>query len=240
MHQETSQDRLVNGVDLTGAAGRGASSTAGGTARSCGRRSGGCSTSCCRGCGCRGSRLPRTRSGAPLAPLWGDGRPVWLEIGFGAGEHLVAQAAAHPDVGLHRLRAVRQRRGDGARADRGGGSRQRPAAPRRRARPDRAPAGGRRSRGCSCSIPIPGRRRGTTGGGSRARRTSRLLHRVMAPGAELRLATDIPDYVEHALAAVAAAPGFRLARDTGAALAGLAGDPLRGQGARGGAAAAST
>ena len=32
----------------------------------------------------------------------------------------------------------------------------------------------------------------------------------MAPGAELRLATDIPDYVEHALAAVAASPDFRL------------------------------
>jgi tRNA (guanine-N7-)-methyltransferase len=30
----------------------------------------------------------------------------------------------------------------------------------------------------------------------------------MAPGAELRLATDIPDYVAHALAALAAAGGF--------------------------------
>lgn len=31
-----------------------------------------------------------------------DPRParVWVEIGFGAGEHLAAQAAAHPDVGL--------------------------------------------------------------------------------------------------------------------------------------------
>lgn len=27
-------------------------------------------------------------------------RPVWLEIGFGGGEHLVHQAASHPDVGL--------------------------------------------------------------------------------------------------------------------------------------------
>lgn len=27
-------------------------------------------------------------------------RAVWLEIGFGAGEHLVAQAQAHPNVGL--------------------------------------------------------------------------------------------------------------------------------------------
>ena len=26
-------------------------------------------------------------------------RAVWLEVGFGAGEHLIAQARAHPDVG---------------------------------------------------------------------------------------------------------------------------------------------
>ena len=38
---------------------------------------------------------------APLdvAALFGD-RPLWLEVGFGGGEHLVAQAAAHPEVGL--------------------------------------------------------------------------------------------------------------------------------------------
>src|ERR1700749_1796693 len=27
-------------------------------------------------------------------------REVWLEIGFGAGEHLIEQAKANPDVGL--------------------------------------------------------------------------------------------------------------------------------------------
>jgi tRNA (guanine-N7-)-methyltransferase len=32
--------------------------------------------------------------------LFGDDRPLWLEIGFGAGEHLAAQAAANPEVGL--------------------------------------------------------------------------------------------------------------------------------------------
>jgi len=37
--------------------------------------------------------------GAPWAPFDGP-RPIWLEIGFGAGEHLAAQAAAHPDVGF--------------------------------------------------------------------------------------------------------------------------------------------
>lgn len=32
------------------------------------------------------------------AGLFPDQRRLWLEIGFGAGEHLVAQAAAHPEV----------------------------------------------------------------------------------------------------------------------------------------------
>lgn len=32
--------------------------------------------------------------------LFGDDRPLQLEIGFGAGEHLAGQAAAHPDHGL--------------------------------------------------------------------------------------------------------------------------------------------
>ena len=48
--------------------------------------------------------LPRVTlptEGSLAAPaLFGDDRPLWLEIGFGAGEHLAAQAAAHPDAGL--------------------------------------------------------------------------------------------------------------------------------------------
>ncbi|MFC3712344.1 tRNA (guanosine(46)-N7)-methyltransferase TrmB [Sphingoaurantiacus capsulatus] len=32
--------------------------------------------------------------------LFGDDRPLWLEIGFGAGEHLAGQAAANAHVGL--------------------------------------------------------------------------------------------------------------------------------------------
>ena len=40
---------------------------------------------------------------APIEPAALFERPVeqvWLEIGFGAGEHLLAQAAANPDVGF--------------------------------------------------------------------------------------------------------------------------------------------
>ena len=34
------------------------------------------------------------------AALFGDDRPLWLEIGFGRGEHMAAQAAANPQVGI--------------------------------------------------------------------------------------------------------------------------------------------
>jgi tRNA (guanine-N7-)-methyltransferase len=34
------------------------------------------------------------------AALFGDSRALWFEIGFGSGEHLAAQAAANPGVGL--------------------------------------------------------------------------------------------------------------------------------------------
>lgn len=39
------------------------------------------------------------RTPLDLAALFG-GKPVWLEIGFGGGEHLVHQAAQNPDVGI--------------------------------------------------------------------------------------------------------------------------------------------
>ena len=40
-----------------------------------------------------GSLEPRTLFDGPV-------RDVWLEVGFGAGEHLAAQACAHPDVSI--------------------------------------------------------------------------------------------------------------------------------------------
>lgn len=42
-------------------------------------------------------------SAIPLDPgrlFPGGARPVWLEIGFGAGEHLLAQARRHPGIGF--------------------------------------------------------------------------------------------------------------------------------------------
>ena len=43
--------------------------------------------------GAAGALDPRSLFEAPP-------KEVWLELGFGSGEHLAAQAAAHPDVGL--------------------------------------------------------------------------------------------------------------------------------------------
>jgi len=40
--------------------------------------------------------LAALRSGTLFEP----GRELWLEIGFGGGEHLLARAAEHPDVGF--------------------------------------------------------------------------------------------------------------------------------------------
>jgi tRNA (guanine-N7-)-methyltransferase len=35
-----------------------------------------------------------------LASIFGDARPVWLEVGFGGGEHLVHMAATYPKIGI--------------------------------------------------------------------------------------------------------------------------------------------
>ncbi|MFZ1725644.1 MAG: tRNA (guanine(46)-N(7))-methyltransferase TrmB [Albidovulum sp.] len=39
---------------------------------------------------------------APIDPaaIFGDARPVWLEVGFGGGEHLVHMAATYPKIGI--------------------------------------------------------------------------------------------------------------------------------------------
>lgn len=38
----------------------------------------------------------------PIDPamIFGDNRPIWLEVGFGGGEHLVHMAAKYPDIGI--------------------------------------------------------------------------------------------------------------------------------------------
>ncbi|MBA3325988.1 MAG: tRNA (guanosine(46)-N7)-methyltransferase TrmB, partial [Rhodobacteraceae bacterium] len=140
---------------------------------------------------------------------FGDARPVWLEIGFGGGEHLTALAAAHPEVGLigaepfvngvakalarieaAALRNVRLHAGDA------------------RDLIDLLPEAALTRVYLLYPDPWPKTRH-------RERRFMNpenlaALARVTTPGAELRLATDIADYVRHAVRAAEAAPGFAL------------------------------
>ncbi len=40
------------------------------------------------------------RNPIDLTELFGDSRPVWLEVGFGGGEHLLHMAQTYPDIGI--------------------------------------------------------------------------------------------------------------------------------------------
>jgi tRNA (guanine-N7-)-methyltransferase len=145
---------------------------------------------------------------APQALFAPARNAVWLEIGFGGGEHLAAQAAAHPDVGIigcepfvngtvsllahikaQQLANVRIWPGD--------------------ARPllERLPSGSIRRAFVLFPDPWP-----------KARHHKRrliappfldALARVLAPGAELRVATDDPDYLAWILEQLAARRDFR-------------------------------
>ncbi|SET19618.1 tRNA (guanosine(46)-N7)-methyltransferase TrmB [Oceanicella actignis] len=141
------------------------------------------------------------RTPIDLAELFGGPRPVWLEIGFGGGEHMLAQAAANREVGIigcepfvngvamflshmarHGIDNVRVHAGDA------------------RDLMDVLPEGAISRVFLNYPDPWPKARH-------RKRRFVNpenldALARVMAPGAELRLATDIGDYARHALAHV--------------------------------------
>jgi tRNA (guanine-N7-)-methyltransferase len=135
-------------------------------------------------------------------------RELWLEIGFGAGEHLIDQAKAHPDVGVigcepflngvaaalagierERLVNVRIRRGDV------------------QALLGAAPPGLFSRVFMLYPDPWPKRRH------NKRRVVSQpvveALARTMRPGGELRFATDIDDYAGWTLRRFLASPSFR-------------------------------
>lgn len=145
------------------------------------------------------------RTPLDLAALFG-GRPVWLEIGFGGGEHMVHQAARNPDVGLigaepyingvaMLLGKIRRARVENLRVHPGDA----------RDLMDVLPVGSVARAFLLYPDPWPKtrhhRRRFVT--------PEHLLPlaRVMQPGAILRVATDIPDYVRQTLEEVPGA-GF--------------------------------
>ncbi len=135
-------------------------------------------------------------------------RAVWLEIGFGGGEHLIAQSSAHPDIVFvgcepfidgvvkvlsaveeHKLGNIRLHDDDARDV-----LRWLPPASIDRAFvlfPDPWPKAKHR------------KRRLVSGP------TLALLARVLKPGAELRIATDIGDYARTILEAMAQQNAFR-------------------------------
>ncbi|HVL72391.1 MAG TPA: tRNA (guanine(46)-N(7))-methyltransferase TrmB [Beijerinckiaceae bacterium] len=154
--------------------------------------------------------LPRLRIDPDVDPRRAFGRPVeavWLEIGFGGGEHLAAQARAHPEVGfvgcepfvngVAKLLATIARDGlDAVRVWDRDATELLPRLPP--ASIDRA----------YLLYPDPWPKRRQRKRRFVSEENLAALARVLRPGAELRFATDIDDYAGWALARVAASPDF--------------------------------
>lgn len=140
-----------------------------------------------------------------LAEIFGT-RQVWLEVGFGGGEHMVHQAVSNPGIGIigaePYINGVAMLLGKIRRAG-AGNIRVHPGDARdlMDVLPDASVAK------AFLLYPDPWpkkkhhRRRFVTP------EHLEPLHRVLAPGAEFRIATDIPDYVRQALEEVPGA-GF--------------------------------
>nr|WP_126975073.1 tRNA (guanine(46)-N(7))-methyltransferase TrmB [Frigidibacter oleivorans] len=153
------------------------------------------------------------RAPLDLAGVFGPDRPVWLEVGFGGGEHMVHMAARYPGIGLigcepfingvaMLLGKVRQA-GVSNLAVHPGDVRD---------LFDVLPAASIAKAFLNYPDPWPKRRH------HRRRFVTQdhllPLHRVMAPGAEFRVATDISDYMRQALLEVPKA-GFALVARSG-------------------------
>ena len=149
----------------------------------------------------------------PLDMAQFGGRPVWLEVGFGGGEHLVHMAAANPQIhligcepfvnGVAMLLGKIRAAGVTNLSIHPGDVRD---------LFDVLPDGVIEKVFLNYPDPWPKarhhRRRFVTPG------YLLPLHRVTAPGAEFRVATDIPDYVRQAHEEIPPA-GFTLEREAG-------------------------
>ena len=152
-----------------------------------------------------------------LEALWGGGvRETWLEIGFGAGEHLAWQAGQHPDIGF--IGAEVYEAGIGALLSaiaREGLANIRIHAADAAALLEALPAGSIGRAFVLFPDPWPKTRHWKR----RFVAAEGLAHlaRVLADGAELRLATDDPGYLVWMLQHILASPDFawtaRRARD---------------------------
>ncbi|MCC5985777.1 MAG: tRNA (guanosine(46)-N7)-methyltransferase TrmB [Rhodobacteraceae bacterium] len=157
----------------------------------------------------RGVTVADNPARATLDPrdFFGDDRPLWLEIGFGGGEHMLAQALANPDAGMIGcepfLNGVAMALG---RIRRAGAENIRLHPGDVRDLFDVLPDACLARAFLLYPDPWPKarhhRRRFVTP------EHLRPLARVLRPGAEFRIATDIPDYVRQTLEEVPQA-GFR-------------------------------
>jgi tRNA (guanine-N7-)-methyltransferase len=143
----------------------------------------------------------------PREALFADPIPIWLEVGFGGGEHLVEQAMRHRDVGLVGcepfVNGVAMALGRLAET-RPGNVRLHPG--------DARDLIELLPRGCLARVfvlyPDPWPKTRHHGRRFMGTENLALLRSAMADGAELRLATDIAEYAAFADQAVAASPGF--------------------------------
>ena len=136
---------------------------------------------------CRAWRFRQALAADPLAAFPRARRALWLEVGFGGGEHALAQIAAHPDVGLIACEVFE----NGicsllSRLVPEGGEADAPLPPNLRLWPDDARLLLRRCRmpawtGCSCCSPIRGRRRATPSAASCIRRCCRCWRACCGP-----------------------------------------------------------
>lgn len=148
-----------------------------------------------------------SRSLVEMEP-WRQGRPLWLEIGFGGGEHMVHMAETYPDVALLGaepfVNGIAMLLGKIRKA---GVSNLRLHPGDVRDLFEVLPAAGVEKAFLNYPDPWPKarhhRRRFVTPDYLAA------LARVLVPGAEFRVATDIPDYVRQTLEEVPQA-GFTL------------------------------
>ena len=133
------------------------------------------------------------------ATLFPKARDLWLEIGFGGGEHLAAMAAQNPEIGFigceHYVDGVAKLL---SALDREGLENVRIHAHDARDAIDALPDASLGRVFLLYPDPWPKRRHWKR----RFVNADALdaLSRVMKPGAELRIASDIPDYIRHCLA----------------------------------------
>lgn len=142
-----------------------------------------------------------------LRTLFPDKREVWLEIGFGGGEHMIAQAIANPDVqiigaepfinGVAKLLAAIERAGVANLSVTSHDARD---------VMDVLPTGSVSRAFLLYPDPWPKVRHHKRRFVNPAQLAP--LGRVMAAGAALRVATDIEDYVRHTLEAMDRDPNF--------------------------------